>query len=375
MEENRRIPRKLLFIPVIVIVAILVIFGVLYALHNKSFDSYNITAERTQDDTLSYSYCAFAGNVLQYGADGAMLLSDSETVLWEASYNMSLPKVAIGSDYGVIYDRNGLSMQVFNEDEVLDVFSVDVPIVKASVSEKGTVAAIEDDGSNTWIKYYKSNGEEIAEILTKINQQGYPMDVAVSPDGEILAVPYLLYSGGVQVSNMCFYSFDEAGDNQTDNIVSQTEYSEDIIPDVEYIDSDTVLAFADKGFIIFEGNQRPEQKKQITVKDDIVSVFHNKQYIGLMLENDSEINPYTMKLYKMDGEEMLSQDISFVYDEVEIVDDQISLYLREKFCVYNITGKKRFEGSYEGTPQEFFAVNSKDYITVTDEGIHWIQLK
>lgn len=380
MANNRRIGGKRLqhggmILLGAVIIGLLIALGVYFWNTGSDYSSYNIIKERSQDDTLSYSYCAFSGKVLQYGADGAMLLEDDETVIWETDYMMSLPKVTIGSRYGAVYDKNGMNVVVFDREKTVGTFSTRVPIVKMTVSETGTVAAILDDGNNTWIRYYKSSGEEISAILTKIDQQGYPMDIALSPNGEILEVSYLAYNAGVQESRVYFYNFAQTGDNQEDNLVSSYEYSGNIVPELMFIDDDTSAAFTSNGFVIYEGSQRPEKKKEITVKNNIVSVFHNEKYLGLVLERNSEKKPFTLQVYDQSGNAVLDQDISFMYDHIEIMNDQITLYLNEHFCVYNVRGKKRFEGSYKQKPQAFFAVKNGEYTVVTDDGIRWIELK
>ena len=59
-------------------------------------------------------------------------------------------------------------------------------IVKARISSNGLVAAILDGGGDTWINFYASDGSLIAENQTKIDDPGFPLDVAVSDDGQVM---------------------------------------------------------------------------------------------------------------------------------------------------------------------------------------------
>ena len=48
------------------------------------------------------------------------------------------------------------------------------------------MAAVLEDGEKTWINYYAADGSTIAENQTRVDNPGYPLDMAVSPDGEII---------------------------------------------------------------------------------------------------------------------------------------------------------------------------------------------
>jgi len=81
------------------------------------------------------------------------------------------------------------------------------PIKKAEVSSAGNVAAIEEDGATTYIEYYAVSGTQIAEIKTSIDNPGYPLDLALSEDGQLISVSYLTYEGSTQKDVIDVYSF------------------------------------------------------------------------------------------------------------------------------------------------------------------------
>lgn len=60
------------------------------------------------------------------------------------------------------------------------------PILKARVARTGVVAAILQDNDKTWVDFYAKDGSLIAENQTRIDSPGYPVDIAVSPNGRLL---------------------------------------------------------------------------------------------------------------------------------------------------------------------------------------------
>ena len=43
----------------------------------------------------------------------------------------------------------------------------------------------------TWINFYDTTGGEIAKMRTTVKESGYPMDIALSPDGMKIMVSFL----------------------------------------------------------------------------------------------------------------------------------------------------------------------------------------
>ena len=81
------------------------------------------------------------------------------------------------------------------------------------------VAVILDNDDNTWINFYNPDGSLVAENLTKIDDPGYPMDVAVSDNG-VMMVTFQDVDGSKTTSYVAFYNYGDVGQNEDDRIVS-----------------------------------------------------------------------------------------------------------------------------------------------------------
>ena len=102
-------------------------------------------------------------------------------------------------------------------------------IVKVRIASNGMVAVILDNDDNTWINFYNPDGSLVAENLTKIDDPGYPMDVAVSDNG-VMMVTFQYVDGSKTTSYVAFYNYGDVGQNEDDRIVSGYTYENVVIP-------------------------------------------------------------------------------------------------------------------------------------------------
>lgn len=360
-----------------VITAAVVVAAVVAAvllLGRRQFDSYRVLRTERLEDTVTSSYANINGNILQYGTDTARLQTRQGEEIWNLSYSLKGPKLVRCGNTLAFYDQGGTDIVVAGRDGKLGAFTAKLPIVKASVSSRGNVAAILEDGANAWIEYYGVDGTEIAAIKTSIDNPGYPMSVAVSPNGELLAVSYLSFADGIQKSEVHIYSFGSAGQNQMDNRIGSFTYSQTVFPELAYLNDGTCVAFRDTGFTVIEGAKVPKATKEVDMDREICSIFYDNDHIGLITVGDGE-GSYRMHVYNPNGSELLDQPFDFPFSSVEIYGSDISLYDGSAFEVYGMNGIRRFSGSYTGDARKLFTVGKQRYVAVTESGFELIELR
>ena len=135
-------------------------------------------------------------------------------------------------------------------------------IIKARVSKSGMVAAILDGGDDTWIDFYSTDGSLIAENQTKVDDPGYPLDVAVSDDGVVMMVTYQFVEGSDTTSYVAFYNFGDVGQNEDDRIVSGYKYEGVVVPQIQYLEKQRSLWHSKiTDFTLYQGSQIPKEGK------------------------------------------------------------------------------------------------------------------
>ena len=354
---------------VAVIAAVCLIF--LYV-EKRSYHSYKVLNTSEQEEVVSTKYVEMDGDILRYSPDGVSVVDSSMNIVWNETYTMQNPIADVNGSRAVIADSEGTSLYICDKKGVTGTVTTSYSIVKVRVAANGMVAAILDNDENTWINFYNSDGSLVAENLTKIDDPGYPMDVAVSDNG-VMMVTFQYVDGSKTTSYVAFYNYGDVGQNEDDRIVSGYTYENVVIPQVECISESQYIALRDDGFSTYQGNQIPKEVKTINVKQEIVSTFFDDQRIGLVFKNNSKDSEYTMEVYSMNGQLKFRKNFNVAYSTIKMSDGNIIMYNSSQICVMNSRGVQKYMGSVDGTIRDFFKIGWNKYLMVMDNGVSTIK--
>ncbi|MDD7218520.1 MAG: DUF5711 family protein [Clostridia bacterium] len=370
-KHKRKVAKKTLITvtAVIVIVAAFIIY-----MEKRSYHNYKILQTSEQEDIVSTNYVEMEGNILRYSPDGVSLVSNKMETLWSETYSMQNPVADVQGSRAVIADKDGNSIFMFDKNGKTGNVTTSYSIVKAKVSENGLVAAILDGGDDTWINFYSFDGSLIAENQTRIDDPGYPLDVAISDNGVIMMVTYQFVDGNDTTSYVAFYNFGDVGQNEDDRIVSGYKYKGVVVPQIEYLDQNRSIAIRDDGFTLYRGGQIPKEVKTIKEDKEIVSTFFDDDLVGLVFKNDSKDKLYTMNVYKLDGTLKFKKDFNIPYTTIKMSDGNILMYNSSQICIMNSKGVQKYMGAVDGTVKNFFKIGWNRYILVSDGGVNLIKL-
>ena len=354
---------------VAVIAAVCLVF--LYV-EKRSYHSYKVLNTSEQEDVVSTQYVEMDGDILRYSPDGVSVVDSSMNTVWNETYTMQNPIADVNGSRAVIADSEGTSLYICDKKGVTGTVTTSYSIVKVRVAANGMVAAILDNDENTWINFYNSDGSLVAENLTKIDDPGYPMDVAVSDNG-VMMVTFQYVDGSKTTSYVAFYNYGDVGQNEDDRIVSGYTYENVVIPQVECISESQYIALRDDGFSTYQGNQIPKEVKTINVKQEIASTFFDDQRIGLVFKNNSKDSEYTMEVYSMNGQLKFRKNFNVAYSTIKMSDGNIIMYNSSQICVMNSRGVQKYMGSVDGTIRDFFKIGWNKYLMVMDNGVSTIK--
>ena len=260
-HKRKNIRRTLTILGSIILVAA----AVLLFIERRSYGNYRVLRTSEQEDVVSTQYIEMGGNILRYSPEGASLVNSSLETLWSETYDMANPVADVCEDSAVIADRDGTAIEIFDSQGRTGSISTSYGIVKVRISASGLVAAILDGGDDTWINFYASDGSLIAENQTRVDDPGYPLDVAVSKDGVIMMVTYQFVDGSNTTSYVAFYNFGDVGQNEDDRIVSGYTYEGVVVPQVQYLGGNRSVALRDDGFTLYSGAQIPKENETVSV--------------------------------------------------------------------------------------------------------------
>jgi hypothetical protein len=344
---------------------------------NIGYANYKVVNTSDLEDTISSSYMEISGKLFKYSGDGASVEDSAGNIAWNVAYEMQNPIADKCDGVIAVADQGGTTICVFDKNGELGTISTSLNIVKIKVAKQGVVAAILDGGEDTWVNFYAVDGSLIAENQTRIDDPGYPLDLAVSEDGELVMVTYQFVSGEETTSYVVFYNFASTGQNQIDNIVSGYQYQGVVIPQVEYLDESSYVAFRDDGFSVYEGKQIPKEVVNVVVEKEIISTFYDEEHIGLVFKNDSQSEKqYTMQVYNTSGEVEFTKNFNISYTSIGMSGGFITMHNDTQVCVITDKGVLRYNGNIdEGTINDFFKIGINKYLLVMDNGLATIKFK
>lgn len=371
-RHKRNIVKKTV-ITVVAIAAAVTAVG--FYIEKRSYHNYKVVQSSEQEDVVSTSYIEMDGDILRYSPDGVSLVSDKMSTLWSETYQMQNPVADVNGTRAVIADKDGTTLEIYDKSGKTGSVTTSYSIIKARVSKSGLVAAILDGGDDTWIDFYSTDGSLIAENQTKIDDPGYPLDIAVSEDGVVMMVTYQFVDGSDTTSYVAFYNFGDVGQNEDDRIVSGYKYEGVVVPQIQYLSNNRSIALKDNGFAIYQGSQIPKEVKTIETDKEIVSTFYDDDMVGLVFKNDSKDKQYIMEVYNTaDGKLKFKEDFNIPYTTIKLSGGNILMYNSSQMCVMNSRGVQKYLGSVDGTIKDFFKIGMNRYLLVLDSGVDVIKL-
>jgi hypothetical protein len=391
-EEYRLQKRKHLLKITAIVVAVVAV--VVFAFLNNEFKQYKNYSVRWQDtDSIGDDVCyvAFQKYFMKCSKDGVSCLDQSGQVLWNQTYSMASPKPVSAGSYLAVYDLQGTALYIFDENGCVGQATTNRPMNCAVISEQGIVATVQEDTStgSHYINYYNNDGSSLdVEIKTLLAGNGYPLDIAISPDGQELVASYLYMDNGTMQNQVVFYNFD-VGKNESERTVGGfRDYESTMVANVAFLGDQSAVAFADDriDFYSLKNALEPSRKESYTFDRKIKSVFYNDSYAGVVLstetnetdqtsetqenseESQEENTEYELIVYNSSGGKVFTKKLDFDYSHIALSGDGLIIYNTNKCMVYNMNGRLKYNGTLTGSMEQVVRLSERTYL-VSGNGI------
>lgn len=315
----------------------------------RHYESFDVLSSVERSDTEATRFEEFCGNVLKYSNDGAFYTDTQNELIWNQTYEMSMPKIDICENYLVIYDKKGTQIHILTPEGLQGSIETTMPIDQVSVAAQGTVAVLMQNNDTGYIALYDHDGNNLAEGEIHGEKGGYPIAIALSHDAIKLAVSMLNISDGTVKSTVAFYNYGSVGQNEIDNCVGVNSFPDMVIPELEFVSNDRLAAFGDSEIVIFEGTQKPQMTSSIPLEKEAKSVFYNENYIGIVNSNGDEAVTHHITVCDMEGDTVMEKDFGAEYNSIEFMENDEICIRNEKICdIYTIHGVYKFHYEFEG---------------------------
>ena len=362
-----------------VLLGIAVILGVVFAVYNniqgQVYTGYTVISATPKEQYDTSTSLSFGKGFLTYSKDGISYTDSKGNAMWNKTYEMQNPMIRVKDGRVAVSDYNGHIIYSIAETGESVEIDTNLPIRELAVSESGMVAAVLEDTSITWINMYNSMGEKVAYLKTTMQKSGYPLAIALSPDGKLLAVSYLSVESGAMKSSVAFYNFSSVGQNFVDNFASGADYADAVIPYINFMDSDTAFAVADNRLVFYSGDQRPKSIADVLLDEEIQSIFYNETNVGLVYVDTTGQGKYRMDIYGTNG--LITQTIymDMDYKDIIIWKDNVLIYNETQCLLVGKDGLVRYEGEFEKPYTLLIPINTKRYTGVSKESIDVLEMK
>ncbi len=331
----------------------LAVCGTYLLLDNQTYARARTAAEYPIDISDTSSYAQFADGIVRYNRDGVVFLNRKNEEQWIQPTQLQNPTICLKDNAFAVADNGGNSILVFTREGLKGEIETTLPIEKIAISDQGIVSAILRNENSPQIISYDATGNILVEQQVTVSTTGYPVALEMSDDGNMLAVSYLYTEGTAIKSRVIYYNFGETGQERTDNIVMSEEYDNTVMAEIFFMGDDRSIVVGDDRFVIYRGKEVPEKQKEITLDQEIQSVFHSDRYIGFILLNQ-EKSGYELRLYSRLGEQVLSREISGKYSNVKIDGSEVIMFDGSRCCIITASGIVKFEGDLNVEALEIF---------------------
>ena len=202
------------------------------------------------DDTSVY-YCMMRKGMVKYSKDGVAMTNKSGTVLWNQTYEMASPTMTSAGDYVAVGDIGANIIYILMN---MGSWGVCPPMYRFRRYRSQSRVSLQRyfQIHPATISIYMTTGNSLGSIKASLENTGYPLAIALSPDASKLAVSYLIVKSGSMQSRIVAYDFsDVEGDHLLD-----TQELEGLYPKAAFLDSREVVLFGEKGFVLYQADSK-----------------------------------------------------------------------------------------------------------------------
>lgn len=357
------------------------VLGYRYYRRNLVYTDYDVLAVSELAETESGEYKAYGDYILRYSMDGISCMDKSGGLVWGQAYEIKNPVVEVCGDYVAVAALRGNNVYIFNKSGYQGELKTQYPINAIRIAGQGVVAVLLEDSGKNYIKMYDVFGTELVVMKTLLEGEGYPFAVALSEDGKKMAVSYLNISDNSLHNTVEFYNFSEVGQNYIEQLVGTyiDEFENSLVPDLQFVNNDTVCAFADNQLVLFKMKEIPELLAQIPIEEKIHAVFYNKEYVGLITEDAEDGLSQQLQVYRVSDGGVVAgitgKKLEQEYRNAFFTGDSLVLYNQSACEIITLAGVEKFNCGFEKDVMLMKHIADSRYSLVTSSSVSEIRLR
>lgn len=356
------------------------LIGVGAYLYFRNPHTYEVVWEQSVDLSEVGNIQTFGDRVVLYDRSGASCYDGEGNQIWSAVYDIDWPTAKRAGDYLVIVDSKGRQIVIFNKESGMTGMAyTEYKITSADISENGTVVVVTEDDTSSYIEYYDEKANKIdVEFKSTIQEDGYPMDIALSPAGTELMISYVAVDSGKIDNSISFYNFDiqEQKDDYVVGLFTHYQEKETLIPEVDFMSESEAVAIGDNciSFYSLEDSINPKLLSEYDLAEEIQSAFKDENNVGLVLEGEDSAK--NLIIYNHSGSEIAKITLSESYDMIFFNNGHFVTTNASTCKIYNFSGKLYYEKDFTNQLRALEpGKNERQYYALTGTQLQYIKLR
>ena len=358
------------------ILALVVIAVAAYLIMSRFhlYTGYSVAAFYEAEDIAGTRYEKLGNGFIKYGSDGVTYVNGKNETQWSAAYTIETPKTDICQETMLIYEQQGYLIEIINTEGVIGSYQTDLPILKGKVAKNGVALLMLKDDKDVRIRLTSTDGTALAEVRTTMEDQGQPIDAALSSDARRVLVSAVKIGSGTVDSVISFYDFSSSVNSDDTHLVGSFDYVDEAFPSVCYLTDSTAAAIGDSGFLIYSIGKTP--KASVTVPFEILSTFHDSSNIGFVVPSDAQTERYRMQVYGTNGKKKSDMTFSHGYSQIRMDSGEILANDSGHMMVFTPGGVRRLDTDYEKQIGAFVKIPGfRRYAVLTNSGMERIRIE
>ena len=350
-------------------------FAMFYA-HNYTRTTYALDAEIRLGALSEAEVHSFSAGAVVVGGDTITFIEEG-TVVWTSSVSLSDPVVSIRGDYFAVFDEGGYQVYICGREGIISNVRLSRKIRGMDISASGVTAVFTESGEAAYVSYFDRFGSRLdVEVKTVLGSSGYPLHIALSPDGQKLLM--LLYStaSGIGESRLLLYDFENGREDAGYIVLNDSDFynTDTLLLSGRFIDDTHFVLIGDNEAVFMEyvPKKGAEELSVIPLSENISSVFFAGTKFGAV---ETFGSGFLCRIYTDTGEEYAEFEAPSSYEHIRATEDFILFTDKADIFLYNISGRKRYEGSLVSEPVDLDFIGKGRLLINTGSLIEEINIK
>lgn len=323
--DARKKFRKIFFVSIVLISAITALISMEYGktvTDNKNSLNRNKTLKDfTYEQSSKADFATFEDGIFYFTKDGVQYLNQDGEVLWNNTYNMTIPYMVQNQGIVGVSEHKGRLLNIYNKKGLLYSVTLENPIISFSLSANGFSSVITSNKSQYLLDVFNLKSEKIFSGSFQM-LQGIPITSAISPDGNTLAIGFLKIGEMNIGSRISFYNINPENTKKgetNDAVFASYDESLAVCGSINFFDNNFVSVVSDKNIRFL--NVKPLENEKFK---EIAKVDFKNQIRQVAFDTNSNIYvAYGEKLMNS-GKDALPTGTVEVYDKNGTLKTQIS---------------------------------------------------